>query len=155
MTELLDVGSIDKAHGLRGEVVVTLRTDRTERLDPGSVLQTERGSLRVVAAAPHQHRWRVRFAEIATREDADAWRGTRLLAEPIEDPDVWFVHQMIDRPVQLPDGTVVGRCTAVIENPAYDVLELDVGALVPMPFVLEVRDDAIVVDPPEGLLDLR
>ena len=42
---LLDVGRIVKPHGMRGEVVVELVTNRTERLEPGSVL-------RAVLAAP-------------------------------------------------------------------------------------------------------
>ncbi len=154
MDELLEVGRIAKPHGLRGEVIVALSTDRTERLDPGSVLQTDRGPLTVVSAAPHQHRWRVQFEGIGSREEAEPLHGLVLRAEPIDDPDVWFVHDLIGSPVVLPDGSVVGTCTAIAENPAYDMVEIDGSALVPMPFVVDVADGRITIDPPDGLLDL-
>ncbi len=150
---LLEVGHVAKALGLKGEVVVDLVTDRHERLDPGAVLDTDRGPLVVVSAHPHQRRWRVRFEGVETREDAEALHGLALRAEPVDDPDVWFVHDLVDRDVVLEDGSPVGRCVAVIDNPAHDLLELDSGLLVPLPFVTEV-DERIVIDPPEGLLDL-
>lgn len=153
VSELLEVGRIAKPHGLKGEVIVGLSTDRVERLDPGSVLETDRGPLTVVRAVPHQHRWRVQFEGVGSREEADELHGLVLRAEPIEDDDVWFVHELIDRAVVTVDGTAVGTCVAVVENPAYDMLELDSGALVPLPFVTEVGDD-IVIDPPDGLLEL-
>ena len=154
MTDLLEIGRIAKPLGLKGEVVVALSTDRTERLDPGSVLETDRGPLTVVAAHPHQHRWRVLFEGFQSREDADALHGLVLRAAPIEDDDAWFVHDLVGSEVVLTDGTVVGRCVAVVENPAYDMVELESGALIPMPFVAEVGDGRIVIEPPDGLLEL-
>ena len=44
---MLEVGRVVKVHGLKGEVVVDLVTDRTERLEPGTVL-----SSRQVIASP-------------------------------------------------------------------------------------------------------
>lgn len=154
MTDLLEVGRIAKPLGLKGEVVVALSTDRTERLDPGSVLETDRGPLTVVAAHPHQNRWRVMFEGFSSREDADALHGLVLRAAPIEDDEAWFVHDLVGADVVLADGTAVGRCVAVVENPAYDMVELESGALVPVPFVVEVADGRIVIEPPDGLLDL-
>lgn len=151
ISELLEVGRIAKVHGLRGEVIVALTTDRDERLAPGSVLDTDHGPLTVIEARPHQHRWRVRFQGSDRREDAEALAGLVLRAEPVEDPDVWFVHDLIGLPVVLVDGTPVGTCVAVVDNPAHDLLELDDGQLVPLPFVVDVGD-VIEIDPPEGLL---
>lgn len=154
MADLLEVGRIAKPHGLRGEVIVSLSTDRTERLDEGSVLETDRGPLTVVRAVPHQHRWRVQFDGVSSREDADALHGLVLRAAPLDDPDAWFVHDLIGAPVVLADGAPVGTCTAVVENPAYDMIEVDDAALVPMPFVVDVADGRITIDPPDGLFDL-
>ncbi len=152
MSQLLEVGRIAKAHGLKGEVVVELTTDRTERLEPGSVLDTDRGPLTVVQAAPHQRRWRVTFEGVESREDAEALHGVVLRAEPIDDPDVWFVHELVGADVVTEAGSPVGRCTAVVENPAHDLLEIDDELLVPLPFVVEVADGRIVIDPPDGLI---
>lgn len=122
-------------------------------MDPGSVLETDRGPLTVVEAHPHQHRWRVRFEGFASREDVEPLHGLVLRAAPVDDPDVWFVHELIGLPVVLTDGTSVGTCTSIVENPAHDLVELEDGRLVPLPFVVDVGD-AIEIDPPEGLLDL-
>lgn len=151
---MLEVGTIAKPHGLRGEVIVNLSSDRTERLAAGTVLQTDRGPMTVVRAVPHQHRWRVQFEGLASREAAEAVHGLVLRADALDDPDAWFIHDLIDSPVALADGTQVGVCIGVLENPAYDVLELDTGALVPMPFVVSFDDGGIVIEPPEGLLEL-
>lgn len=148
------MGTIAKPHGLKGEVIVRLLTDREDRLAPGSVLETDRGPLTVVEAHPHQHRWRVRFEGFATREDVEPLHGLVLRAEPVDDPDVWFVHELIGLRVVLADGTEVGTCVSIVDNPAHDMVELDDGRLVPLVFVLEVGE-AIVIDPPEGLLDLE
>lgn len=155
MADLLEIGRIAKPHGLRGEVIVSLSTDRTERLDAGAVLESDRGPLTVVSAVPHQHRWRVRFDGVASREDADALHGLVLRAEPVVDPDAWFVHDLVGAEVVLADGTAVGECTAIVENPAYDMVEIDDERLVPMPFVTEFVDGRITIDPPDGLLDLE
>ena len=68
---LLEVGRISRPHGLRGEVVVALTTDRTERLTPGTALSTDKGVLVVRASRPHQDRWIVAFEGHGTREQAD------------------------------------------------------------------------------------
>ena len=150
----LEVGRIDKAHGVMGEVLVSLVTDRTERLDVGSVLEHDGGSFTVDDARPHQQRFLVKFREITNRDQAQGARGTVLYAEAIDDPDVLWVHELIDRPVIDTDGTDLGTVESVEDNPASDLLVLDTGGLVPLTFFVEQRDDGtIVVDPPVGLLD--
>jgi 16S rRNA processing protein RimM len=150
----LEVGKIDKAHGLRGEVIVTLLTDRLERVAPGAVLVHDDGSLTVESSQPHQHRFLVGFAEIADRESADALRGTLLYAEPLDDPGVLWVHDLVGKPVVATDGTPLGTVDSVEENPASDLLVLDDGGLIPLTFYVETTaDGTIVVDPPAGLLD--
>ena len=153
---LLEVGRITKAFGVRGEVLVALTSDRTSRLDPGSVLTTERGPLTVVTASPHQDRWIVQFEGILDRDVAETWRGVLLQAEPVEDDDddVLWVHDLIGATVVLPDGSEVGTVTSVEANPASDLLVLDGGALVPVVFVTEHQPGRVTIDPPEGLFEL-
>ena len=150
----LEIGQIDKAHGLHGEVIVTLLTDRTERLDVGSELLIDDGLLTVAASRPHQHRFLVKFDEIATREDAQAARGTTLYGHPLEDPDVLWVHDLVGKPVIDTAGVALGMVIGVEENPASDLLVLADGGLVPLAFFVTTTDEGtIVVDPPEGLFD--
>ena len=151
---LLEVGRVAKAHGLRGEVVVALSTDRTERLDPGTVLHSDRGDLVVVSARPHQHRWIVQFEGVHSREAADALHGELLRAEPLDDPDALFVHELIGSEVVDEAGTVLGTVESVEQNPASNLLVLDGGALVPVRFITAREEHRLVVDVPQGLLDL-
>jgi len=152
---VLEVGRVTKAHGVRGEVVVSLLTDRLERVAPGAVLYAGGRPLEVVASRPHQKHHIVSFAGVETREAADALHGTALQAEPIGDDEELWVHELIGAPVVAIDGSAVGTVEAVQANPASDLLVLEGGALVPVAFVVDHRDDgAIVVDLPEGLLDL-
>ncbi len=154
---LLEVGRITKAFGLRGEVLVLLSSDRTSRLDPGSILTTDRGPLTVVSAAPHQDRYIVQFDGVLDRGAAEALRGLLLHAEPLDDADdddVLWVHELIGARVTLVDGTDVGAVAGVEGNPASDLLVLDTGALVPVVFVTDHQPGRVTIDPPEGLLDL-
>lgn len=153
---LLEVGRIVRAHGVRGEVGVILSTDRQSRLDPGSVLATDRGPLTVRASQPHQKGFIVSFEEIGDRDTAETWRGTVLRAEAVDDDaggELW-VHEVVGAAVELADGTPAGTVQAVEANPAADLLQLDSGALVPVVFVVAHEPGRLVIDPPEGLLDL-
>ena len=152
---LLEIGRIEKPHGVRGDVIVRLTTNRTERVAPGTVLQTRAGTLTVVASRPHQDRHLVTFAEIRGREAADAARGTILSAEAIEDPDELWVHELIGAEVFDAAGVARGRVVDVLANPASDLLELASGALVPVRFVTHVDPRVrIDVDVPDGLFEL-
>jgi len=150
---LLEVGRVDRAHGIRGETVVTLWTNRSERLEAGSVLCAESGSLTVVEARAFQRRWIVRFAEVGDRSMAESLRGQVLRAEPISDPDELWVHDLIGMMVREADGTERGRVEAVQANPASDLLVLESGALVPLAFLVGQAEDRLIVEVPDGLFD--
>jgi 16S rRNA processing protein RimM len=152
---LLEVGRIGKAHGLRGEVTVSLITDRTERVEPGAVLQAGERRLKVVAARPHQGRWIVAFDGVVGREAAEALRGAVLTAEALDDPDALWVHDLVGAAVVTVDGRACGQVTEVIANPAHDILQLDSGRLVPVVFVVDESGlpERLVIDPPAGLID--
>jgi 16S rRNA processing protein RimM len=150
---LLEVGRVVKPHGTKGEVIVDLVTNRPERLAAGTRLATTTGELEVVRSSPHQRRWIVTFAGIESREDAEALRGTKLLAEPLDEEGTLWVHELVGREVVDLNGHSHGRVEAVEANPASDLLVLDGGRLVPLAFVVESEGKRVVVDPPAGLLD--
>lgn len=155
MTDRLEVGRVHKAHGLKGDVSVSLTTDRLERVEPGARLFV--GDVEhEVARSTHQppDRWIVGFAGVGDRNAADALRGSVLTAEPLDDEDELWVHDLVGATVALPDGTEVGTVEAVQDNPAHDLLVLDTGDLVPVVFVTDGSGlpERLVIDPPEGLL---
>ncbi len=146
-----------KPHGLRGEVVVQLVTHRTERLDPGTILQTDRGPAEVQRSSRHQERYLVAFDVIADRTEAEAWRGVALYAEPLpaaDDGTLW-VHELVGCRVLDEAGVDHGEVLEVQANPASDLLVLDGGALVPLRFVNDGPADGIIhVEVPPGLFEL-
>jgi 16S rRNA processing protein RimM len=158
---LLEVGQIIRPHALRGEVVVNLVTNRSERLAPGSKLTPKAAgqrrvpeSLEVVSARPFQNRYLVVFAGVASREDADLLRGVTLLAPPSsDDDDALYVHELIGKHVVDQTGVDRGAVSAVEANPASDLLVLPDGGLVPLRFVVSTDATTITVEVPEGLFD--
>jgi 16S rRNA processing protein RimM len=153
---LLEIGVVIRPHGVRGEVVVDLVSNRPEtRLAPGSVLESDRGALEVAGARPHQGRWIVAFVGVGDRDQADALRGAILSAAPLEEEGALWVHELIGAEVVDAAGRRFGRVEAVEANPASDLLVLERGHLVPLVFVTERRPDGtVVIDPPPGLFEL-
>ncbi|MBV8162281.1 MAG: 16S rRNA processing protein RimM [Acidimicrobiia bacterium] len=152
---LLEVGRIVKPHGIRGEVIVDLVTNRPERLDPGTVLASDAGDLEVSRSSPHQHRWIVAFAGVENRNQAERLRGTVLRAEPIEgEGDTLWVHELVGARVYDVNGLVYGSVLEVEANPASDLLVLAQG-LIPLVFVVGLSPGRVVIDPPQGLIEPR
>ncbi|MEG3614947.1 ribosome maturation factor RimM [Isoptericola haloaureus] len=162
----LVVARVGRAHGLRGEVALEMRTDvPEERFTVGAVLATEpaaAGPLTVESTRVHQGRWLVRFAETADRTAAEALRGTELLVdvEESDEEDAWYPHELTGLRAELVDGTVVGEVAGLEHLPAHDALVVreDGGARTLVPFVhaivptVDVAGGRVVLDPPGGLL---
>lgn len=135
--ELLAVGRITRAHGVRGEVAVQSLTEVSERFAPGSVLLTEDDRrLTVRSTRQHGHRLLVTFDEIDDRTEAESLRGELLLIAAtdtprIEEPDRFWVHQVVGLDVLTEDGRSLGRISEVHSNPANDLWVTDQGALIP------------------------
>jgi 16S rRNA processing protein RimM len=153
----LELGRVGRPHGLEGEVVVMLNTDRPERTTPGAVLHAGDRLLVVASARPHQGRWLVRFEGITDRNGAEELRGATLSGEPLDDPGegrIW-VDELVGDEVREVNGNSLGRVTEVEANPAHDILVLDDGALVPYVFVVGREPGVRIVDLPDGLLDVN
>ena len=153
---MLEIGRIGRPHGLRGEVAVTLVSNRPERLAPGSMFETDSGTLEVASARMHGHRCIIAFAHVGSREKAASLSGLVLWAAPIHDPDELWVHDLIGAVVVDQSGVHRGLVQRVLANPACDLLELACGALVPVRFVTACTpNDLVEVDVPEGLFEVN
>jgi len=178
---LLEVGRVARPHGLLGEVVVALITNREERIAPGAELTWRSGGgpiaaqtrspaaakpgspaadrhpaarvLTVRKSRPFQGRWLVEFEGVHSREAADELRGGLLLAHAVDDPDAFFVHDLVGREVVQLDGSRRGKVLAVQANPASDLLVLEDGNLVPLRFVVGREAGCLIVDVPAGLFE--
>ncbi|HAE53371.1 MAG TPA: 16S rRNA processing protein RimM [Acidimicrobiaceae bacterium] len=154
LEDLLEVGTVAKAHGTAGEVVVRLITNQTERLDRGSSLMSDLGELVVSKSRQHHDKWLVQFHGVENRTQAEELRGLTLRAEPLDIPDALWVHELIGSVVKEVSGVERGTVKTVVANPASDLLELDTGHLVPLTFVIEFTEGIILVDVPDGLFEL-
>ncbi|OKI06762.1 ribosome maturation factor RimM [Streptomyces sp. CB02923] len=166
----LVVARIGRAHGIKGEVTVEVRTDEPElRLAPGAVLATDppaTGPLTIETGRVHSGRLLLRFEGVRDRTGAEALRNTLLIAEidpeeVPEDPEEYYDHQLIDLDVVTTDGKEIGRIAEVSHLPYQDLLIVrrPDGDEVMIPFVSEIvpeidlAEQKAVVDPPPGLLD--
>jgi 16S rRNA processing protein RimM len=154
--ERLEIGRIGRPHGVDGDVMVSLTTNRTERAAVGTTWWVNDRELTVESVRPHQGRYIVHLSGFDDRDAAAALTGSRVFAEPLSgdpgDDDVW-VHEIIGAEVVDRTGRAHGNVVAVEANPAHDLLVLEGGGLVPMVFVVEHGDGRVVIDPPAGLLD--
>jgi 16S rRNA processing protein RimM len=167
----LVVGRILRPHGVRGEVVVDVRTDSpAQRYAAGTVLATDpaaAGPLIVAEVRPHQGRYLVTFEGIADRDVADGLRGVLLcvdseaVPEP-EDPDEFNDHQLIGLRAQNPEGEEIGTVVRINHAPASDLFSVRLadGREALVPFVraivpeVDLAAGRLVVTAPEGLFEL-
>ncbi|GAC58964.1 ribosome maturation factor RimM [Gordonia hirsuta DSM 44140 = NBRC 16056] len=167
----LVIGRVAKTHGVRGELVVDVRTDDPgERFAVGTTLRGRPAtggadnSYTVTAVRPHAGRLLVSLDGVTDRGSADALRGTLFLIDAADvdsgdDPDEFYDHELIGLPVTTVAGAPVGQVSDVLHLPGGEVLSVTdpAGAEVLIPFVAQivptVTAGGIVVDPPDGLLD--
>lgn len=157
------VGRVGRAHGIRGDLAVELRTDEPEkRFALGSSVFCRHGELTITHARPHSGKFLVGFEQIPDRTAAEQHHGCMLEAEVDPDEqseDGFYDHQLRGLAVLVAHeerGTVVD----VLHLPGQDSLLLEIdGTRVQVPFVealVPVVDlengHVIVVDRP-GLLD--
>lgn len=181
---LLYVGRIVRPHGIRGEVIVELRTDEPEeRFAPGKVLVTDPGAvpskgtdpaayqvperLTIEEVRAHLGRLIVGFDGIYDRNVAEALRGVLLCVDsadvgPLSDPDEYHDHQLVGLTAVTTAGETLGEVARVDHAPASDLLVLrrPEGRTALVPFVkaivpeVDLAGGRVIVDPPEGLFDL-
>ncbi len=162
------VGRIVRPHGLRGEVVVEVRTDDPEvRFQPGTEYTTRNGPMKAVTVRWHQGRPMVGFEGVPGRTEAEALRGVLLSVEIDEDelePEEDEFHDalLIGLTVVDREAGEVGTVSRVDHGAAYETLVVKRKGRLPalIPFVADMVDEVdleaetIKVDLPPGLLEL-
>ncbi len=160
------VGRVGRAHGVRGDVFVDVRTDEPERrFAADTAFDTSRGPLTVAVSRWHGRHLLVTFTELDDRSAAEAMRGVELRIEvPIdespEDPEEFYDHQLLGLLAETQRGEPIGEVTEVLHLPAQDLLLVrhqDRDILVPfvaelVPVVEMAARRLVIADRP-GLLD--
>jgi 16S rRNA processing protein RimM len=165
------VGRIARAHGNRGQVIVDPESDFAERrFGQGARVFVDRGggaeALTITSVRFHRGRPILGLAGVATMDDAEALAG-RELRVPVDwlealPPGTYFQHDLVGCAVETRGGVPVGTVRRVEGSPGSSRLVVDGPrgeVLVPLADAICVQVDVsgrrIVVDPPEGLLDLN
>ena len=165
---LLVVGRIGRAHGVRGEATIELRTDDPDsRFVIGNTLQTDpssKGPLTIRDARFHNGTLLLSFQGVEDRNAVEALRNVLLLADinpedaNISDDD-FHISQIVGCAVvdtaQKEWGVVVdvlqlpAQDTLVVKSDGKEILIPFVKAFVP---VINVNEKVLVVKDIEGLL---
>jgi 16S rRNA processing protein RimM len=165
-SNLVCVGMIVGAHGVRGAVKVKSFTENPEDVTAYGPLSDQRGARRFVLTPIGAVRGNV-LAEIegvTDRNAAEALRGVRLHVDrsvfPPAGEDEFYHADLIGMTAESTTGVPLGTVRAVYNHGAGDVIELALptGAMVALPFtkavvpVVDLAGRRIVADPPEGAL---
>src|SRR4051812_48978201 len=170
-SELAVVGRIARAHGIRGQVIVNLETDfPAERFQPGAELFVERGgridAVKISSLRFQHDRPVIGIEGVETMTQAEQLAGLelrvpadRLMPLPA---GTYYHHDLVDCVVEKRDGERVGIVRSVDVSFGGDRLVVEGAAgeiLIPLAspicVLVDVAAKRIVVDAPEGLLDLN
>jgi 16S rRNA processing protein RimM len=168
---MITIGRIVRPRGNRGEVVIASSTDfGAERFQPGATVATTRQgkveTMTVTSGREHDGRWVVGFAGVTTISEAETLRGLELRIpadqlRPLE-ADTYYVHDLAGCRVETQAGQIVGTVRDVQLDtgvPLLLVTAADGEVLIPFSAEFCRRVDlaakVIVLDPPEGLLELN
>lgn len=165
------LGKIERPHGVRGEIRMRIYTDFPERVHAGQSLYLgpdpdgEALPYTVETVRPHQNYLLIKFSEINERTDADLLRNLFVMVEhdqavPLEDDEI-YLYQLIGLTVHTTEGQILGEIVDVLETGANDVYvirrpdskDLLFPAHDETVIEIDLDEQTIIVQPPEGLLD--
>ena len=166
MAELICVGAIAGAFGVKGEVRLKSFTSIPEAIADYSPLLTEKGEKKfdVVITGGIKNGLSARMSGVISKEDADKLKGTRLfvprerLPELLEDE--YYHTDLIGLGVKDIEGSVLGRIKSVLNHGASDLLEIEDKSQnnsILVPFTrkivpkVDIKNSIVIIDPPKGL----
>lgn len=168
MTDLVCVGAIAGAFGVKGEVRLKSFCAEPDAIADYAPLSTESGdrSFDVKLTGSAKNGFTARLSGIRSKEEADALKGTRLYAPrdrlPALPNDEFYHADLINLVVVDAGGVELGRVRAVLNHGASDLLEIHAKgrkSSVLLPFTREavptvdLASGRIVADPPDGLFE--
>ena len=162
----LVVGRIGRAHGVLGEATIDVQTDDPDlRFKVGSKLTLDSGQeLTIKSSRWHNQILLLGFEGVNDRNQIESLRD-QLISSQVDlsalAPGEYHYQQLIGCQVYLQNNELIGQVSEVVKLPGQDLLSVDKnGSQVLIPMVkqiiisIDVLEKKIVVNPPEGLLDV-
>ncbi len=162
----LVVGRIGRAHGVLGEATIEVRTDDADqRFSIGNKLTLDSGKqLEIKSSRWHNQVLLLSFIGINDRNQVEELRDQLVSADVDINqlaPGEYHYQQLIGCEVFLENSDLVGKVIEIIKLPGQDLLSIERNGkevLVPMVAAIiisiDVEKKKIVINPPEGLLDV-
>jgi 16S rRNA processing protein RimM len=150
------LAAVAGAHGIGGEVRLKVFAESLASLKRHKQYEAAGRTLTLKSVKPGKPDAIARFAEVSSREAAEALRGTVLTVARGDLPALpegeFYHSDLIGRPAVLPDGTAVGTVVAVENFGAGDILEIAKadGKRFMVPFRTEAVPevgDAVTIEP--------
>ena len=162
----LVVGRIGRAHGVLGEATIEVQTDDPDiRFQVGNKLTLDDGrQLTIRSSRWHNQILLLAFDGVADRNQIEELRD-QLISSDVDlgslAPGEYHFQQLIGCEVFQQNGELIGAVDEIVKLPGQDLLSVSrSGAQVLIPMVkqiiieIDVLAKKIVVNPPEGLLDV-
>ena len=166
MTDRICIGAIAGAFGVAGEVRLKSFCSTPEDIASYGPLSTEDGSrsFAITLTRPVAGGLGARISGVATKDQADALRGTSLYVAREKLPslpnDEFYHADLVGLEVRDPGGEVIGKVTGVHNHGAGDILEIAAighksALLLPFTMVnvptVDITAGRLIADVPEGL----
>ena len=161
MGEKLQIGTVTRAHGLRGLVRVRASSEALLELDRVFLRGREVKLLRVV---PERGEFLVQLEGVTDRDQAEALRGAALEVErgnlPQPADDELYVADLIGCRVVDARGAELGEVAETFDSGAHEILVVRGAREFMLPFIdefvtaVDLEARRITCDPPPGLIDL-
>ena len=162
----LVVGRIGRAHGILGEATIEVQTDEPDsRFKVGNKLILDSGRELIIKSSRwHNQILLLGFEGFNDRNQIEGLRDQSISSEVDLSglaPGEYHYQQLIGCQVYLQNNELIGEVKEVVKLPGQDLLSVDqngIEVLIPMVkqiiISINILDKKIVVNPPEGLLDV-
>lgn len=157
--DLIQIGQVVGAHGVKGGIKVKLLTSFVERFDAGRTIFIDGNPYKVQRANYHRDQVRLNLVDLKSREVAESlqWKMVEALDEPLDlGEDEYREKDLIGLTAFDESGVELGIVSQVLPSPGQDLLVIG-ETLVPMvkEFVvsIDLAKRIIVLHLIEGLFD--
>jgi len=164
--DLVLIGRISGAHGIRGEVKLQSFAADPEAIARYGPLRTDRGAtIEIERMRSQKQGFIATLKGLRDRNGAEALGGSDLFIDrarlPAEADNEIYIHDLVGLTAYTRDGIEFGKVTAIVNYGAGDLLDIArpdmASVLVPLSdaFVpeIDVAAGRLIIDLPEGFLD--